>query len=305
MTLAVISHPDCLLHTMGNMHPECPERVEVIMQALQKSALQSQLHFYEAPLATREQLNLAHSAEYVEEIFNIAPEVGFLPLDPDTGMNPHTLTAALRAAGAAIFAVDLVLTNKHSVVFCNVRPPGHHAMHAQAMGFCFFNNIAVGVAHALAHYGIQRIAIVDFDVHHGNGTEDIFQDEKRVLLCSSFQHPFYPNSGADTMSEHILNVPLPAGTSGAHFRIEVADQWFARLDDFKPELIFFSAGFDAHAHDDMANLFLREEDYAWLSASVRDIARRHAQGRMISLLEGGYALPVLGQSVVAHLENLV
>jgi len=303
MTIVVISHPDCLLHDMGDMHPEQPARVQVIAQALQFSNLASQIKNYSAELATREQLKRVHDPDYIEQIFQVAPKTGLIHLDPDTAMNPHSLTAALRAAGAAVQAVDLVMSGKFNLVFCNVRPPGHHATRGQAMGFCFFNNVAVGVAHALTEYKLKRIAIIDFDVHHGNGTEDIFQNDERVMLCSSFQYPFYPGSGADTISHHILNAPLPAGAGGKEFREVVEQQWLPKLETFQPELIFFSAGFDAHAQDVMANLQFHEEDYFWVSRVIRDLAQKYAQGRMISMLEGGYALDVLGKSVVAHLQG--
>jgi acetoin utilization deacetylase AcuC-like enzyme len=197
------------------------------------------------------------------------------------------------------------MNGEQRCVFCAVRPPGHHATHRHAMGFCIFNNIAVAAAHALEEHGLQRVAVVDFDVHHGNGTEDIFEHEKRVLFCSTFQYPFYPNTGADTVSDHIVNVPLRAGTSGAQFREAVESRWLAPLEEFQPEMILISAGFDAHAEDDMAHLNLREPDYTWVTEKMRELADRHAQGRIVSSLEGGYSLGALGRSVVAHLKALL
>lgn len=300
MTIALISHPDCLLHEMGFSHPEQPDRIRVIEMALRQADFNSQLMRYPAPLATREQLKRAHDEDYVEQIFQIAPAEDMIMLDPDTMMNPHTLPAALRAAGAVVLAVDLVMKKEVNAAFCNVRPPGHHAEHAQAMGFCFFNNVAVGVLHALEQHRLQRVAIIDFDVHHGNGTEDIFRDDERVMLCSSFQHPFYPNSGAETQNQHILNMPLPAGFGGQEYREKVSADWLPAVRDFKPEMIFFSAGFDAHALDPLANLNFQAEDYAWITRQIKQIADEVCEGRMVSALEGGYELGVLGQCAVAH-----
>jgi acetoin utilization deacetylase AcuC-like enzyme len=290
---------------MGSWHPECPDRINAIQDRLIASGLEAALRHYDAPLATREQLCRVHDVGYVDMICQRAPTHGLVHLDPDTAMNPYTLTAALRAAGAAVYATDLIMSGEVTCVFCNVRPPGHHAERDRAMGFCIFNNVAVGAAHALEHYGLSRVAIVDFDVHHGNGTEDIFRDDPRVLFCSTFQHPFYPFSGADTRSPHIINVPLPAYTDGRTLRVMIEEHWIPALDHFAPELVFFSAGFDAHREDDMAGLEWTEQDYAWVTRQVKAIADRYAQGRIVSVLEGGYALYALGRSVVAHLKALL
>ena len=220
MTVALITHPDCLLHDMGEAHPEQPARIQVITDELIATGLDLILKKYLAPLVTREQLLRVHDVNYIDSIFHLAPQAGLVALDPDTFMNPYTLKAAQRAAGAAVLGVDLVMSGEVKAAFCNVRPPGHHAEKDKAMGFCFFNNVAVGVAHALDHYKLERVAIVDFDVHHGNGTENIFHNDERVLLCSSFQHPFYPFSGFDTKNDHIMNLPLPAGTTGKVFVIK-------------------------------------------------------------------------------------
>jgi acetoin utilization deacetylase AcuC-like enzyme len=225
-------------------------------------------------------------------------------LDPDTAMNPYSLEAALRAAGAAVMATDMVMRGEADNAFCNVRPPGHHATRDQSMGFCIFNNVAVGVAHALAQYGLQRVAIVDFDVHHGNGTEAIFHDDPRVMLCSTFQHPFYPYSGADSGNAHIINVPLPAGTDGAGFRAAFMAHCLPALERFAPEMLFISAGFDAHREDDMAMLKLTEADYTWVTQQVKTLAQQYAHGRIVSTLEGGYALSALGRSAAAHIRVL-
>jgi len=305
MTIAFISHPDCALHEMGPGHPESPARLSSIQDHLLSSGLDFILQHHDAPLASREQLSRVHDPEYVEHIFLTAPEEGQVWLDPDTCMNPHSLSAALRAAGAVVLGVDLVMSEQANAAFCNVRPPGHHAEHNKAMGFCIFNNIAVGAAHALQAHQLERVVIVDFDVHHGNGTEDIFRDVPEILLCSTFQHPFYPHTGSHVESEHIINVPLPAGTDGQAFRAAVESHWLPRLEAFQPELILISAGFDAHVEDDMANLNLLEQDFAWVTREIKTIADKYAQGRIVSALEGGYALSALGRSVAAHLDGLL
>ena len=304
MTVAFISHPDCLLHDMGPWHPEAPSRLSAITDQLLACGLEGIVKHYEAPLASKEQLTKVHDKAYVEHIMAIAPGEGIIRIDPDTSMNPHTLTAALRAAGAVVLAVDLAVRSETKTAFCSVRPPGHHAERGRAMGFCFFNNIAVGAGYALSEQLLSRVAIVDFDVHHGNGTEDIFRDEPRVLICSSFQHPLYPGSGADTKSDHIVNVPLAAGTSGSQFREAVENLWMPALHSFKPELIFVSAGFDAHVQDPLAHLALTEEDYAWVTTKIVDAANQHAKGRVVSALEGGYNLSALGRSVARHVGAL-
>lgn len=305
MTIAIISHPDCALHDAGLGHPENPDRVKVIQAALERYPFKSAAKFYAAPLADTNQLLRVHDEAYLKWIFSIAPKKHLINIDEDTRMNPHTLTAALRAAGSVPFAVDLVLENKAKVAFCNVRPPGHHAEHDKAMGFCFFNNVAVGVAHAMEKHQIKRVAIVDFDVHHGNGTEDIFYREKNVLYCSSFQHPFYPGYEPELDNEHILNVPLEAGTTGKVFREKVQAAWFEKINAFQPELIFFSAGFDAHKDDPLADLSLTEADFVWLTEEIAKIANAHCGGKMISVLEGGYNLDALAQCVPAHVNAMV
>lgn len=306
MGTAFISHPDCALHKMGAGHPECPERLSAISNQLISSRLDTLLHHYQAPLASRTQLCRVHDEEYVAQIFQLAPKDDELIwIDSDTAMNSHTLTAALYAAGAVVYAVDLVMDGVVSSAFCSVRPPGHHAEHDRAMGFCFFNNVAVGAAHALNAWGLKRVAIVDFDVHHGNGSEDIFKDEPRVLLCSTFQHPFYPHSCASHSNDQIINVAMPAGTTGDEFRSAVQTHWLRPLMAFEPQLILISAGFDAHKEDDMANFYLTEQDYGWVTERIKTLADAHANGRIVSVLEGGYALPALGRSVVAHIRALL
>lgn len=304
MQTAYISHPLCLKHDMGVHHPECPARIPAIEDQLIASGLFDYLQHHQAPEATREQLLRVHSAAHVDRIAAASPAQGLVELDGDTSLNPYSYPAALRAAGAAVLAVDLVMAGRVENAFCAIRPPGHHAERDRAMGFCIFNNVAVGAAHALAQHGLKRVAIADFDVHHGNGTEDIFHDEPRVMLCSTFQHPFYPYSGAGSGNEHIINVPLPAGTGGTEFRAAVTERWLPALEAFQPEMLFISAGFDAHRDDDMAMFRLSEPDYAWVTLELKRIAAQYAQRRIVSVLEGGYELHALGRSVMAHVKAL-
>lgn len=290
---------------MGQLHPESPARLYAISDQLIASGIDTSLRHYDAPLATLAQLYRVHEPVYVDRIHREAPEQGHIYLDPDTRMNPHSLNAALRAAGAGILAVDLLMDKTIDAAFCSIRPPGHHAERKQAMGFCIFNNIAVAAAHALEKHKLERVAILDFDVHHGNGTEDIFQKDERVLFCSTFQHPYYPHSGASTQSTHIVNVPLPAGSNGKVFREAVESKWLPALHTHRPQMLFVSAGFDAHVQDELAGLALVEDDYAWVTTQLRDIAGQYCTGRIVSMLEGGYALGALGRSVAAHIKALL
>jgi acetoin utilization deacetylase AcuC-like enzyme len=302
MATAFITHADCLKHDMGAHHPERPARLAAIEDQLLASGVGQHLTRFEAPLATDEQLARVHPPDYVRAIRGAAPQSGTVHLDPDTAMNPWTLRAALRAAGAAVLAVDLVLQDKVSAAFCAVRPPGHHACRARPMGFCIFNNVAVAARHALEAHGLERVAVIDFDVHHGNGTEDIFEGDERVLMASTFQHPFYPYSGTERPASNMVNVPLPAGAGSREFRQAVQQEWMPALNDFAPQLIIFSAGFDAHAEDDMAMLRFGDADYGWVTEQLKSVAERHAGGRMVSMLEGGYALSALGRSAVQHIK---
>jgi len=289
---------------MGAHHPERPARLTAIDDQLIAAGIAQYLERYEAPLATDEQLARVHPPEYVRAIRDAAPEHGTVHLDPDTAMNPHSLDAALRAAGAAVLATDLVMQKKVDSAFCAVRPPGHHACRARSMGFCIFNNVAVAARHAVEVHGLDRVAIIDFDVHHGNGTEDIFEDDEHVVMASIFQHPFYPYSGTDNPAPNMYNVPLAAGSGTRELRRAVQDVWLPALEEFRPQLVLFSAGFDAHAEDDMAMLRFTDADYGWVTQAVADVARRHAGGRMVSMLEGGYALSALGRSAVQHIRVL-
>ena len=304
-TTAYITHPACLLHEMGSDHPECPDRLASINDHIIALGLDGHVARHEATRATREQLSRVHAPAYVEAIERAAPTSGLRYLDPDTALNPHSVQAALHAAGAVVNAVDLVCGGDYANAFCAVRPPGHHAESARAMGFCVFNNVAVGAAHALAVQGLSRVAIVDFDVHHGNGTEEIFSDDERVLMVSTFQHPLYPYSGVDNPAPNMINVPLSAGSGSVEFRDAVTDRWLPALDAFAPELIVISAGFDAHREDPLAGLAFTENDYAWVTHELMAVAREHAGGRIVSSLEGGYALSALGRSAAAHVRELI
>jgi acetoin utilization deacetylase AcuC-like enzyme len=305
MTLAILSHPDCLLHEMGPEHPESPARIHAIEDRLISAGLEFALRHYPAPSASREQLLRVHDEGYVQDLFRRSPGHGLVRLDQDTFMGPRTIDAGLRAAGAAVHGVDLVMTGEVNRAFCNVRPPGHHAGPSRAMGFCFFNNVAVAAAHALAQYDVQRLAILDFDIHHGNGTQDIFRDNSRVLFCSVFQHPLYPFSGTEEVPRHIVNVPLPAGARGRDLRAALSERWFGVVREFCPELILVSAGFDGYCLDGMSDTLLCEHDYAWVTRRIRELAEACADGRVVSVLEGGYALPDLGRCVKSHLDALL
>jgi acetoin utilization deacetylase AcuC-like enzyme len=304
MPTAFLSHPTCLQHEMGRGHPECPERLRAIDDQLRTRGLFDRLQHHQAPAATREQLARAHSAAHIDEVLARAPASGYAILDPDTIMNGATLEAALHAAGALVLATDLVIAGQASNAFCAVRPPGHHAERDRAMGFCFFNNVAVGAAHALAA-GVARVAILDFDVHHGNGTEDIFAAEPRVMLCSSFQQPLYPGKAGASVPGHLVNTPLPPGAGSEEFRAAVSTRWLPELERFRPEMIFVSAGFDAHAADPLAGLRLQDADYVWVTRQITDAADRHCAGRVVSTLEGGYDLGAVGRCAALHVEGLM
>jgi len=297
---------------MGAWHPESPERLQAIEDQLIASRISTFLDYREAPLADVADLKRVHSAEAIAMVYENLPTSdgeysGYYPLDGDTSINQHSWKAALRAAGAAIAATDAVIAGELDNAFCAIRPPGHHARPSEPMGFCLFNNVAIAARHALAVRGLQRVAIVDFDVHHGNGTEEAFFNEPRVLMVSFFQHPFYPYCGFRQEWEnphHMVNVPVPAYSKGDVVRELVNERWLPALHAHKPEMIFISAGFDAHREDDLGQMGLVEADYAWITEQIMEIARLYAQGRIVSCLEGGYNLSALGRSVVAHVKAL-
>lgn len=308
MTTAFYTHHDCKLHDMGAGHPESPARLQAIEDQLIASRIDQLLDYRSMPLAQESDLARVHSAAMIalvkEHSLALAGKEGCYPLDPDTSVNAYSWQAALRAAGAALAATDAVLAGEVSNAFCAVRPPGHHATSRTSMGFCLFNNIALAARHALEAHGLERVAIVDFDVHHGNGTEEIFAHDPRVLMVSFFQHPFYPHCGAEPGGGNSVNIPVPAYSDGAVVRKLATEQWLPALNAHRPQMIFVSAGFDAHREDDMAQMGLVEADYTWLTRQIMDVAAEHAEGRIVSCLEGGYNLSALGRSVVAHMKVL-
>ncbi len=304
MQTALISHPSCKLHQMHPGHPERPERLEVLEEKLGSASVMESLVTRVAPMADRGQLERAHDADYVQLVEDSSPQQGLVSLDPDTSMNRYSLEATKRGAGAACHAAELVHRGEVRHAFCAVRPCGHHATRSRAMGFCIFNGVAVGAAHALDGLALDRVAVLDFDVHHGNGTEDIFYDDSRVMFCSSFQHPFYPYTDPASGREHIIKTPLSAGTGGREFRAEVADTWLPALDSFAPEMFFISAGFDAHQDDLLGQLCFTEDDYVWFTEQIVELADRHCPGKVVSYLEGGYDLDANANSAIAHLEVL-
>jgi acetoin utilization deacetylase AcuC-like enzyme len=302
--MIVFTHPACLLHDPGPNHPEKPARLEVVLEGLRENF--DDLDWREAPLAKLGDLERVHDAAYIRSVLD-ADFDGYRMLDPDTVMVPASRTAALRAAGAGVAAVDAVMNCETETAFCAVRPPGHHATSNEAMGFCLFNNIAVAAAHALEQHGLERVAVVDFDVHHGNGTQAIFWEEPRVAYFSTHQSGIYPlRSGmpGERGAGNIHNMLLPPGSGGFRFRNVWADEMLPLLEAFKPQLLFISAGFDAHMHDPLADLMLEAEDFAWLTYELRQLAQRHACGRVVSMLEGGYDLQALRESAVAHVAEL-
>ena len=304
MTLALYTHPACLAHDPGRGHPECPERLIAVIEALRLAY--PQLQWHEPPVALRSQLARVHTDALIANVLD-TPIHGLRRLDADTAMSAQSPEAALRAAGAALAAVDAVIAGQAQRAFCATRPPGHHATADTAMGFCLFNNVAVAAAHALEQHGLSRVAIADFDVHHGNGTQDIFAADPRVLYLSSHQSPLYPGTGA--AAEHgvgnLVNAPLPPRSGSAAFRAAWTERLLPAVDAFRPELLLVSAGFDAHRLDPLADLNLEADDYAWITRALCALADRHAQGRVVSLLEGGYSLSALRECSVTHVGVLL
>lgn len=308
MSTAFYTHTECRLHDMGPGHPECPQRLDAIGDHLRATGLDMALDFHDAPEATLDQIERAHTTGYVMQLRDTMEQVRLTgsprALDPDTLLGPGTWQAALRAAGAAVAATDRVLSGQSENAFCAVRPPGHHATRDETMGFCFFNNVAVAARHALDVHGLSRVAIIDFDVHHGNGTEDIVAGDERILMCSFFQHPLYPYSGAVPKGTNMVNVPVAPYTRGPELRATIDAMWMPALQAFRPQMIFISAGFDAHREDELGQLGLVESDYEWITRRLMRVAAEHARGRIVSCLEGGYSLSALGRSVAAHVRVL-
>lgn len=304
MTTALITHKDCMLHNLGPEHPESPLRLAAIHKVLERTGLIEQLDQITAVPVTEEQVALAHHRLHSKRIEAKLPESGVVYTDDDTAMCPESLHAAELAAGSVVMAVNRILSGKADNVFCAVRPPGHHAEYNLAMGFCLYNNIAIGAAYALQQAGIKRVAILDFDVHHCNGTVDIFKDRPEVLVCSTFQHPYYPERYHQIDRPNIINCPIAAHTEPHIFHRAVEEHWLPAIDEHKPDMIFISAGFDAHKEDPMADLNLEEEDFRQVTRVIKQAAERHCQGRIVSVLEGGYNPVPLAFSVQAHLEVL-
>jgi acetoin utilization deacetylase AcuC-like enzyme len=294
------------MHEMGDWHPESPARLEAIEDQLVMARLDGLVERREAPLAELPIIARNHSLEAIARVReNVPGEPGeYYALDGDTSLNSWSYKAALRAAGAAVAATDAVIAGSIDNAFCAIRPPGHHARPGEAMGFCLFNNVAIAARHAMESHGLKRVAIVDFDVHHGNGTAESFRDDPRVLMASFFQHPFYPYSELEPVSATHVNIPVPAYSKGDVVRQLVLDHWLPALHAHRPEMIFISAGFDAHLEDDIGQMGLVEADYAWITQQLMAVAREHAQGRIVSCLEGGYNLSALARSVVAHIKVL-
>ncbi|WP_299183692.1 histone deacetylase family protein [uncultured Neptuniibacter sp.] len=304
MTTAFITHDDCGLHNMGPEHPESPVRLLAIKKVLEKTGLIQEMEQLESVHILPEQIQLAHAHLHQKRLEMKLPEHGVVYTDDDTALCPHSLHAASLAAGSAVMAVNRVIAGKSQNAFCAVRPPGHHAEHNIPMGFCFYNNVAIAAMHALQQPGIERVAIFDFDVHHGNGTVDIFKDRPEVLVCSTFQHPFYPERYSDIQRDNIINCPMDAHSDGMVFRSLVEGKWLPAIQAHKPDMILISAGFDAHHEDPMADIKLNEEDYRWVTQMLMDSARTYSQNRLVSVLEGGYNPVSLAFSVQAHLEVL-
>jgi len=302
---AFISHPDCHDHDTGEGHPENARRLSAIEDRMLASRISDFVMYLDAPEVTREQLLRAHTAHYLSMIDSVMPRKGYARLDPDTVICPDPLQAAKRAAGSVILAVDEIMGGNIKNAFCSVRPPGHHAERDRALGFCIYNNIAVGVKHALEAHGLKRVAVVDFDVHQGNGTEDILLGDDRLLYCSTFQHPFFPYTPLPENSENVISIPLDASAKSAEFRAAVTDHWLPALNRFKPEMIFVSAGFDAHVDDDMSYVSLTDADFLWIVEEIVKVADAFADGRIVSALEGGYEIHSLARCVETHIRVLM
>lgn len=307
MTTLLYSHPSCVEHDPGEYHPECPDRLRAVMSGLEDEAFQF-LQRVEAPIVDLNAVKRVHDAGYVDMLMDNVPSEGRVRLDPDTAMSKSSGEAAQRASGAAVAAVDAVVAKKAKNAFCAVRPPGHHAESATAMGFCLFNSAAVAAFHARATHGMERVAVLDFDVHHGNGTQHTFERVEGLFYGSSHQFPAYPGTGARQEAGaygNVCNVPLPAGTGSQGFRGVYEEIMLPAIRDFRPELLIISAGFDAHKNDPLASLELETEDYRWVTDKLLDLADDVCDGRVVSLLEGGYDLEALRDSTMEHVKSLM
>ena len=302
--MRIYTHPEYLNHHVMDGHPERPERLSHLMNHLSQIGLTQDFELVQPQPIPPERILAAHSQSHVDFLTASKPKDGIVPLDPDTWMSPASLSAAELAAGAVFAGMDTVLNGAQRRVFCAVRPPGHHAERDSAMGFCLLNSVAIAAVAALDHTDVERVAILDFDVHHGNGTVDICRDHPQILVCSSFQSPYYPNRLDDLVQPNIVNTPLAAGSSGSTFRAAVERDWLPALEAHQPDIVFVSAGFDAHVDDPLADLRLVEEDYRWVTQFIVAVANQYAQGRVVSTLEGGYDLDALARSVTAHIEAL-
>lgn len=305
MTTAYITHKDCELHDMGEWHPESPKRLQAIRDYLMERDVWDYLRHVDAPKIDKKHLYRVHNRDYVDGVFELLQTKDTVTISDEMAANKHTLDAALRAAGGVCKAVDLVMAGEADNAFCAVRPPGHHAERRQVMGFCFFNNVAVAAAYALQAHNLERVAIIDFDAHHGNGTEDILQYDQRILFCSSFQYPCYPHSVVDNSRSNIVHTPMHAGTSSDEFRDWVRRDWLNKLETFHPQLILVSAGFDAHQADPLTDIHLDERDYRWITEEIMLVAKRCSEGRIVSTLEGGYNLTALARSAYQHIRTLM
>ena len=302
--MRIYTHSKCIEHLVPDGHSERPDRLTHLLAHLEQTGIARELPYFEATPIQREQALLVHKSKHMEELDRLVPEEGLVPADPDTWVSPQSQIAAELAAGAVLDATNSIIRGEDNRAFCAVRPPGHHAEKAGMMGFCLLNSIAIAAASSLEYNHIKQVAILDFDVHHGNGTVDIFKDDPRVLVCSSYQDPLYPNRYFDLVRPNIVNTPLAEGTSSQQFRSAISDSWLPAIEHHQPEIIFISAGFDAHELDPLAQINLSKNDFTWITNEIVHLANKHCEGRIVSTLEGGYHLEALCESAQCHLEAL-
>ena len=302
--MRIYTHSKCIEHLVPDGHSERPDRLTHLLAHLEQTGIARELPYFEATPIQREQALLVHKSKHMEELDRLVPEEGLVPADPDTWVSPQSQIAAELAAGAVLDATNSIIRGEDNRAFCAVRPPGHHAEKAGMMGFCLLNSIAIAAASSLEYNHIKQVAILDFDVHHGNGTVDIFKDDPRVLVCSSYQDPLYPNRYFDLVRPNIVNTPLAEGTSSQQFRSAISNSWLPAIEHHQPDLIFISAGFDAHELDPLAQINLSKNDFTWITNEIVHLANKHCEGRIVSTLEGGYHLEALCESAQCHLEAL-